>query len=88
MYNPNTQNQTLPELININTVMALTTFSRTKIYKMMNEGEFPRNSKIGRGSYWKRRVIEEWINNLAPATDEQIKEAAEEAARMVKSNRH
>jgi predicted DNA-binding transcriptional regulator AlpA len=81
-------NQTQSELINIKDVMNITSFSRNKIYKLMREGEFPRLSKIGCGSYWKRKVIEQWIEDLTPATDEQVQQAAEEAAKKARKKVH
>ncbi|NLQ17588.1 AlpA family phage regulatory protein [Marinomonas sp. M1K-6] len=76
------------ELIKIQEVMEITTFSRNTIYKLMGNGEFPRLSKVGRGSYWKRREIEQWINDLTPATDEQVQEAAEQAAKAARKKVH
>lgn len=76
------------ELIRIQEVMEITTFSRNTIYKLMGNGEFPRLSKVGRGSYWKRREIEQWINDLTPATDEQVQDAAEQAAKVARKKVH
>ncbi|WP_392385099.1 helix-turn-helix transcriptional regulator [Marinomonas primoryensis] len=80
--------QTQSELIKIKDVMNMTTFSRNKIYKLMREGEFPRLSKIGCGSYWKRKVIEQWIEDLTPATDEQVQLASEQAANAARRKTH
>ncbi|MBJ7536993.1 helix-turn-helix transcriptional regulator [Marinomonas transparens] len=76
------------ELIKIKDVMKITTFSRNTIYKLMSNGEFPRLLKVGAGSYWKRRDVEQWINDLTPATDEQVQQAAEQAAKAAKSRTH
>lgn len=67
-------------LINIKVVIEMTTFSRTKIYKLMNDGEFPRLIKIGCGSYWKRKEIEDWLDNLTPVSDSQMHQLSERYA--------
>jgi prophage regulatory protein len=80
--------QVKSELINIKSVMEITTFSRNTVYKLIGKGEFPRQSKVGAGSYWKRKEVEQWLNDLAPATDEQVQLAAEQAANAARKKTH
>jgi len=80
--------QAKSELIKIRDVMAMTTFSRNTVYKLIGNGEFPRQLKVGAASYWKRREIEQWLDNLTPATDEEVKAAAEQAARAARRKCH
>ena len=75
-------------LIRIQDVMEMTTFSRNMIYKLINNGQFPRQSKIGAGSYWKRKEVESWLENLSPATDEELQPITERLARNATKKAH
>lgn len=76
------------ELIQIKDVMEMTTFSRNRVYQLMKEDKFPRNIKVGKGSYWKRKEINQWIEDLTPATDEQVQQASAIAAQNVNRRFH
>jgi prophage regulatory protein len=76
------------ELIQIKDVMAITTFSRNRVYRLMKEDKFPRNIKVGKASYWKRKEINQWIEDLTPATDEQVRQASEIAAQNARKKVH
>ncbi|WP_300512939.1 AlpA family transcriptional regulator [Aliiroseovarius sp.] len=46
-------------------VEALTGLSRTSIYRMMDEGEFPRPVRLGkRAVAWREADLAEWLNGL------------------------
>jgi len=50
-----------PILIRINDVVAITSLSRSSIYRMVANGEFPRQINVGnRQARWSRVEIEEW----------------------------
>ncbi|QEH18212.1 AlpA family phage regulatory protein [Histophilus somni] len=49
------------KLINIEEVKAITGFSTTTIYKLMNKGEFPKAKKCGRSTRWRLADIESYI---------------------------
>jgi prophage regulatory protein len=76
------------ELIKIKDVMEMTTFSRNTVYKLIGSGEFPRQLKVGAGSYWRRKEINQWIEDLKTATDEQVQQAAEIAAQNARKKVH
>tara|TARA_R110000764_G_scaffold174171_5_gene260741 strand:+ start:711 stop:974 length:264 start_codon:yes stop_codon:yes gene_type:complete len=76
------------ELIKIKDVMEMTTFSRNTVYKLIGNGEFPRQLKVGAGSYWRRKEVEQWLDDLMPATDEQVQLASEQAAKAARRKVH
>ncbi|UWQ07920.1 helix-turn-helix transcriptional regulator [Aliiroseovarius crassostreae] len=46
-------------------VEALTGLSRTSIYRMMDEGEFPRPVRVGkRAVAWREADLTEWLSGL------------------------
>lgn len=49
------------KFLKIKEVIAQTGFSKTKIYAMIKEDEFPRPYKIGASSRWKSDEVENWI---------------------------
>ena len=57
-----------PELLKLPEVMRMTKHSKTTIYDLIKKGEFPAQVKRGRASFWKDSEVQEWIDNLAPAS--------------------
>lgn len=51
-------------LIPITEVCSRTHFSRTTVYRYINQGRFPKPVRIGQMSRWVEREIDEWIENL------------------------
>ena len=47
--------------ITLTEVMARTGVSKTKVYAMINAGEFPRPAKFGRSSRWSERAVDRVI---------------------------
>jgi prophage regulatory protein len=80
--------QVKSELIKIKDVMNMTTFSRNTVYKLIGRGEFPRQLKVGAGSYWRRKEVEQWLDDLMPATDKQVQLASEQAANAARRKTH
>ena len=57
------------QLLRIDDVISRTGLSRSTIYRMMNDGEFPRSRRVGRQSVvWLETDIAEWIESL-PESD-------------------
>ncbi|MBL1321497.1 MAG: AlpA family phage regulatory protein [Methylophaga sp.] len=52
------------KLINLSEVKARTSRSKTTLYRLINNGEFPAPIKIGRSSVWPESEVNEWIINL------------------------
>ncbi|WP_170343490.1 helix-turn-helix transcriptional regulator [Ruegeria arenilitoris] len=48
-------------------VVKIVGFKRTKIYEMMNNGEFPKPIKIGRASRWSQSELTDWIEGQKAA---------------------
>jgi prophage regulatory protein len=47
-------------------VEALTGLSRTSIYRMMEEGDFPRPVRVGkRAVAWREADLANWLDNLS-----------------------
>lgn len=47
-------------------VEALTGLSRTSIYRMMEEGDFPRPVRVGkRAVAWREADLADWLDNLS-----------------------
>lgn len=55
-----------PKLLRRRTVEAITGLSKSTLYKLIDEGRFPRPVKIGaRAVAWRNSDISEWINSLS-----------------------
>lgn len=54
-------------LIRIPEVMQTVGIRRTKIYELINEGEFPAPVKVGRASFWRSHEIDAWVEQLQHA---------------------
>jgi len=48
-------------ILRLPTLLRRTGFSRSYIYKLIQQGAFPRPIKIGRMSGWPSREIDNWI---------------------------
>lgn len=54
-----------PKLLRRRTVETITGLSKSTLYKLIDEGRFPRPVKIGaRAVAWRNTDITNWINNL------------------------
>ena len=52
----------LPDLVGLPEVMERTGFSRSTVYRLIADGDFPRPTKIGRRSIrWHREDYEDWL---------------------------
>jgi len=52
------------QLIRLRQVLMLVPFSRTTVYRLVSQGDFPSPIKIGHGSSaWLRSEVELWIEN-------------------------
>ena len=61
---------TYNRLFRIRTVRAITGLSRTSLYNLIQEGEFPAPVKIGkRSSAWRESDIQEWGESLQVSTE-------------------
>ena len=50
------------QLLRLPHVMDMTALSRSRLYKLMQTGEFPRSRKIGpRARAWSKREVLDWI---------------------------
>lgn len=64
-------------LLSLVTVASLISFSKSKVYKLMKEGNFPRPVKIGTASRWRAADVQKWLQEhggrageaLAPLPD-------------------
>lgn len=53
------------KLYSIDDIVDITGLSRTTIYRMMDEGNFPKSIKIGKYTVrWKSSEIRSWIESL------------------------
>ena len=51
------------EFISLNVVQEITSLSKSTIYRLISEGEFPKQIQIGkRAVVWVRSDINDWIN--------------------------
>ena len=51
------------EFIRLNAVQEITSLSKSTIYRLISEGEFPKQIQIGkRAVVWVRSDINDWIN--------------------------
>tara|TARA_Y100000004_G_scaffold43120_1_gene47203 strand:- start:471 stop:659 length:189 start_codon:yes stop_codon:yes gene_type:complete len=51
------------EFIRLNVVQEITSLSKSTIYRLISEGEFPKQIQIGkRAVVWVRSDINDWIN--------------------------
>jgi len=48
-------------LLSLVTVASLISFSKSKVYKLMKEGNFPRPVKIGSAARWRAVDVQEWL---------------------------
>lgn len=53
-------------LLGLAEVENLVGFRRSTIYKLMEQGTFPDQVKVGNRSLWRRKDIERWVENLGP----------------------
>jgi prophage regulatory protein len=51
------------KLLKISDLTNITKLSKSSIYKMISNGNFPNHTKIGRVSVWSDSEINEWINH-------------------------
>lgn len=59
------------QLIRLKEVIALTSLSRSSIYKFISEGRFPKSVSLGdRAVAWIKEEIEEWIEARIAERDE------------------
>ncbi|CAD6524616.1 hypothetical protein LMG27952_01742 [Paraburkholderia hiiakae] len=61
-----TASGTRPEsLLRLNAVVARTSLSRSEIYRLMSEGAFPQNFKLGeRSVVWRESEVSAWIHGV------------------------
>jgi prophage regulatory protein len=52
------------ELYKIKELVELLKISRATIYRKVSENEFPKPIKIGRGTFWRKEDITNWLQNL------------------------
>lgn len=53
------------QLLRLPDVSQRTTLSKTKIYQMINDGLFPKSTRIShKVAVWKESEIDEWIQNV------------------------
>jgi prophage regulatory protein len=58
---------TIPPIIRLPLMLQMTGWSRTTIYRKMDNGEFPKQVKLGRNSHsmgWKGKDFEKWVDSL------------------------
>lgn len=57
-----------PELVNISTVIEMTTLSRATIYRMIKDGAFPKGMMITKKRrVWRKQDVIDTINSLLQA---------------------
>ena len=54
-------------LLSFNPLSTYVSMGRSRIYGLIEEGEFPPPIKIGRSSRWLKSEIDSWINEQAAA---------------------
>lgn len=59
------------QFLRLSQVLKLIPVSRNTIYSMMAEDRFPKLIKIGRGSFWHKAEVSEWINKVIENRGEQ-----------------
>lgn len=52
--------------LNIKQVSIKICFCRSKIYRMIKDGEFPHQIKIGTSSRWDEQEVENWMKLHSP----------------------
>ena len=58
------------QLLRIGKVLEITSLSKSVLYEMVREGEFPRPVRIGkRSARWRQGDIEAWLQSRPPATE-------------------
>ena len=61
-------NREQEEIWRLPKVTGVTGFSKPTIYRMMQEGKFPKQCRLGKRAVgWKKSVINNWLNNLKEA---------------------
>ena len=61
-------NQEQEEIWRLPKVTGVTGFSKPTIYRMMQEGNFPKQFRLGKRAVgWKKSVINNWLYNLKEA---------------------
>ena len=56
----------IPRFIRLREVTTLTGLSRSTVYRLANEGRFPKAVKLGvRASGWRENEVREWIESRA-----------------------
>jgi|15BtaG_2_1085339.scaffolds.fasta_scaffold61711_1 prophage regulatory protein len=54
----------MEKLLNEKEVSGIVSFQRTRLFEMINKGDFPKPIKFGRNNRWLKSEIESWLNNL------------------------
>lgn len=62
-----TNNQTLPYLLDVQQVADLLNASTRHIYRLVEAGKMPQPVRLGTLCRWSRRIIEQWIEDGCPA---------------------
>lgn len=57
-------------MLRIEQVIDLFPVSRVTLYRMINAGEFPAPTKLGRTSLWRRSHLRRWIDEHTDAVEE------------------
>lgn len=61
------------KLMRLDEVLAETVMAKTKLYRLVSQGRFPRQLKHGDGSVvWARVKVDEWIDNLIKGEKNEI----------------
>ncbi|TNF67269.1 MAG: AlpA family transcriptional regulator [Gammaproteobacteria bacterium] len=69
-------------------VISVTNLSRATIYRLINQGEFPRQIKLGeRSSGWVQDEINQWLESRIHARDEQLKKTKNDSVYLHQLNK-
>ena len=52
------------KILRLPAVLARVPVSKSKLYKLMNEGAFPRPVRLGGVAVWRAADVEEWLKSL------------------------
>jgi len=58
----------MERLIPLSQMESIVGFKKSKIYALIDEGNFPKPIKVGRNSRWRSSEIEAWIESVASRT--------------------
>jgi len=72
-------------LLTLEDLVAITKTSRSKLYAMMRDDDFPNPIKLGRSSRWRESGISAWFERQwpAPKAEEQTQPVEQAAAQSV-----